>query len=87
MPRMPLIEVAIGTPPSSRPARSSVSCGTSWIISRATRASSSGSASKRYLSKYSVATCPERSVNSPVRRQQASMSAANESSVVVTVAG
>ncbi len=41
-----------------------------------------GSDSKRYLSKYSEATWPDRSVNSPVRRQQASTSAASRGSVM-----
>ena len=59
--------VAIGMPPSSRPARASVVDGTSgtsaWPIVR----SSTGSASNRYLSKYSLLTAPERNTNSPVR--------------------
>ena len=53
-----------------------MSSGRSGTIAAATRASRSGSVSKRYLSKYSLATWPERSVNSPVRRQRASMSRA-----------
>ena len=53
-------------------------------ICAATRASRAGSVSKRYLSKYSRDTCPERSVNSPVRRQQASTSAASEVGIEVS---
>ena len=84
MPISSLIAVAIGMPPISSPPSRSVSAGSSCAISRATRASSTGSASKRYLSKYSLLTWPLRSVNSPVRRQVASMSAASSGSVVVT---
>ena len=43
-------------------------------ICSATRRSSAGSASKRYLSKYSSETCPERSVKRPRRRARPSMS-------------
>src|SRR6476659_2907086 len=71
-----LSTVAIGTPPSSRPPSSSVPSGTRSTIWATTLASSAGSASKRYLSKYSEATWPDRSVNSPVSRQQVSTSRA-----------
>src|SRR3954447_5785479 len=60
--------VAIGTPPSSSPASTSVSAGRSGTRAAAMSASSTGSASNRYLSKYSVALWPERSVNVPVSR-------------------
>ena len=50
--------VAIGTPPSSSPAITSVPGGTSGAAAAAIAASSTGSASKRYLSKYSVAVGP-----------------------------
>ena len=75
-----LSTATIGTPPSSRPPSSSVSSGSSGCICATTRASRSGWASKRYLSKYSDATVPERSVNSPVSRQTASMSRARSGS-------
>src|SRR6478672_4779202 len=60
--------VAIGTPPNSSPASTSVSDGRSGTRARAMSANSTGSASKRYLSKYSVAIWPERSVKVPVSR-------------------
>src|SRR4051794_38436634 len=59
--------VTIGMPPSSRPARTSVPAGTSGAMASAMSRSRTGSDSKRYLSKYSWLTCPERRVNSPVR--------------------
>src|SRR3954451_1283715 len=63
--------VAIGTPPSSRPASTSVPSGTRATRAAAISSSNSGSASKRYLSKYSLATWPLRSVNVPVKRAMA----------------
>src|SRR6478672_492551 len=60
--------VAIGTPPNSSPASTSVSDGRSGTRARAMSANNTGSASKRYLSKYSLAIWPERSVKVPVRR-------------------
>src|SRR5690348_14878689 len=73
----------MGTPPSSRPPSSSVPSGTRSCIWAATRARRAGCDSNRYLSKYSLLTWPDRSVNSPVRRQQASMSAASAGSAVM----
>ena len=58
--------------------------GTRSTIWATTRASRAGSASKRYLSKYSEATWPDRSVNSPVSRQQASTSRARSGSEPVS---
>ena len=57
--------VANGTPPSSRPARASVADGTIVTRLSAIAPSRTGSASNRYLSKYSVVTAPDRSRNSP----------------------
>ena len=59
--------VTNGTPPSSSPARICVSCGRRSAMAVAISRSSAGSDSKRYLSKYSLLTAPERSVNSPSR--------------------
>src|SRR6266480_1841312 len=57
--------VARGTPPSSRPPRTSVLLGMSGINASATARNNTGSDSKRYLSKYSVAVLPERRRNVP----------------------
>src|SRR6266850_303274 len=57
--------VARGTPPSSRPPRTSVLLGMSGIKASATARNNTGSDSKRYLSKYSVAVLPERRRNVP----------------------
>src|SRR5688572_14926895 len=76
--------VAIGIPPSSRPPSRSVSAGSRRSICAATRASRAGWDSKRYLSKYSDDTCPDRSVNSPDSRQIASMSRARVGSGVAS---
>src|SRR5689334_16132831 len=70
-------------PPSSSPASTSTPSGTSGASASATAASRSGRASKRNLSKYSVAVAPDRSVNSPVR-WQASRTAEASSACVGT---
>ena len=79
-----LSTVAIGIPPISRPPSSSVPSGTSPTIASATRARSAGEVSKRYLSKYSCDTCPDRSVKVPESRHAASISAASVRSAVTT---
>src|SRR3954467_13780653 len=58
--------VAIGTPPSSNPASASIPAGTEGAMASHSSRSSGGSASNRYLSKYSLLTAPERSVKVPV---------------------
>src|SRR3954447_17796804 len=58
--------VAIGTPPSSKPASASIPAGTDGAMASHSSRSSGGSASNRYLSKYSLLTAPERSVKVPV---------------------
>ena len=61
-----------------------MSAGSRLSIRAATRASRAGWDSKRYLSKYSDDTWPDRSVNWPDRRQIASMSRARVGSGVVS---
>ena len=61
----------MGMPPISSPANTSVPSGMSGTMASAICASNCGCASKRYLSKYSVAIWPERSVNVPVSRAMA----------------
>src|SRR5260221_4182873 len=58
--------VAIGMPPISSPASASIPGGTSGTRASAMSFSSFGSASNRYLSKYSLLFAPERRRNSPV---------------------
>jgi hypothetical protein len=70
------IAVAIGTPPSSRPARNSVSGGSIGIIAAATRRNIAGWLSKRYLSKYVCDVWPDRKRNSPRKLAIAFTSAA-----------
>jgi hypothetical protein len=59
--------VATGTPPSSKPASTSVPGGIWSAASSAIARSSIGSDSKRYLSKYSLAVRPDLSWNTPTR--------------------
>src|SRR3954451_25472390 len=56
----------MGTPPSSKPASASIPAGTDGAMASHSSRSSGGSASNRYLSKYSLLTAPERSVKVPV---------------------
>src|SRR5438094_9565356 len=65
--------VAIGTPPSSKPASASIPGGMSAAKPSATAVRSFGSDSNRYLSKYSSDRAPDRRRNWPRRRETSSI--------------